>query len=212
MIENLFVNGCSFNTTNKHAEINTYVGKMVADHYGYKLYNFARGGRGNKRIEITSKMFFEKSPERKIDTLALIEWTTSVRNDYISFTWKRMPGFSSSWKSYSTADVVHKMPGLRVDENESISTVNHINNLQNYFNLHKIPYIMYFGMNNKIRKGGDTKLLKNFTNFFRMGYSHYQYCQDNGLYVSSDDYHPTKRGHKLWTQDLIKYIDDIRRT
>ena len=71
---------------------------------------------------------------------------------------------------------------------------------------------MYFGMNNKIRKGGDTKLLKNFTNFFRMGYSHYQYCQDNGLYVSSDDYHPTKRGHKLWTQDLIKYIDDIRRT
>ena len=85
MIENLFVNGCSFNTTNKHADINTYVGKMVADHYGYKLYNFARGGRGNKRIEITSKMFFEKSPERKIDTLALIEWTTSVRNDYISF-------------------------------------------------------------------------------------------------------------------------------
>jgi hypothetical protein len=32
------------------------------------------------------------------------------------------------------------------------------------------------------------------------------------MYVSSDDYHPSARGHKLWTQDLIKYIDDIRRT
>ena len=89
--------------------------------------------------------------------------------------------------------------------------------LQNFFKLHGIKYVMYFALKNKITNTRDSKTLWALidkANFFRPDYSHFQYCQDNGWYVGPRDYHPTMKGHRLWANDLIKYMEehDIRRT
>jgi len=216
MLEHIFVNGCSFNTPNPKANIELFVGSILSDHYHYKLTNFARGGRGNHRIAVTTKLYFEQNPQRKADTIAVIEWTQSGRSDYLTNDhWKPMQGYSSTWRTFHTRDMIANMPGLDDAENESIQILNHIIDLQNYFNLNGIEYIMYFGLNNTVTDSKDSKTLLSMidtSKFFQMDTSHYQYCHDNNHYVSNKDYHPSQQGHRAWADKLVKYIDDTRRT
>jgi len=214
MLEHIFVNGCSFNTPNPKAKIGLFVGSLISDHYNCKLTNFARGGRGNHRISVTTKLYFEQNPKRKADTLALIEWSQSGRNDYVTNdNWKPMSGYSSTWRTFHTRDIIEKMQGFDDEEHESIQILNHIVDLQNYFKLNNIQYLMYFGLNNTITKSQDSQRLLSMidtTKFFDIDYSHFQWCQDKKYYVSQNDYHPSHQGHRLWANKLIKYIDDTR--
>ena len=220
MLEHLLVNGCSFNTPNmkKFGNVPSFVGKMVSKHFKFKLNNLARGGRGNDRIVLTTKIHFETFPHLKERTVALIEWTQAGRIDYVTNDGhKPMKHQSSTWRTYHTRDILNVMPGFDDTEHESLSILKNILDLQTYFQLNNIKYVMYFGLNNKITNTRDIKTLWALidkANFFRPDYSHFQYCQDNGWYVGPRDYHPTMKGHRLWANDLIKYMEehDIRRT
>jgi hypothetical protein len=218
MYKQLFVNGCSFNTPNPKGEVPSFVGKMVAKHFGLSLNNLARGGRGNDRIVVTTKLHFENFPDHKQNTIALIEWTQAGRIDYVTNDfYKPMKFQSTTWRTYHTRDVLGVMPGLDDVENESILMLKNILDLQTYFKTNNIKYIMYFGLNNVITETQDSKTLWNCVDtqhFFRPTYSHFQYCQDNRCYVSPTDYHPNTQGHRVWANELIKYMEDhdIRRT
>ena len=84
-MKNIFVNGCSF-LTHRHtheADINFNVGEMVRDQGNISnLINYARGGRGNDRIYLTTMTYFEKFPHLKKDTFVLIGWSSALRLDY----------------------------------------------------------------------------------------------------------------------------------
>ena len=58
----IFSNGCSFLTPRPKDNVDTYVSKIIAEGYGTDLHNIAMGGRGNKRINFTTK---SKSPRKK---------------------------------------------------------------------------------------------------------------------------------------------------
>ena len=218
MLEHLFVNGCSFNTPNDKGRIATFTGKMVANYFKFKLKNFARGGRGNHRINTTTKLFFETYPQRKKDTVALIEWTQAGRVDYVTNDgFKKIKEFSSTWRTYHTRNILDVLPGFDDVEHESVTVLNHIIDLQNYFKINDIKYLMYFGLPNKITDSSDCNLLRSLVDeeyFFKMDYSHFEYCPDNKTYVSRNDYHPSVAGHRRWANYLIKYMEqhDLRRT
>src|SRR6056300_658851 len=105
MITDLYSNGCSFNTKNSKAYIKEFPGKLLSDHFNLNLHNYAMGGRGNYRIDVTTKIFFETYPDLKNKTLALIEWTSPFRRDYpTNDGFLPHPRQSTTWRTWQTLE------------------------------------------------------------------------------------------------------------
>tara|TARA_B110000211_G_C14045629_1_gene538798 strand:- start:425 stop:1102 length:678 start_codon:yes stop_codon:yes gene_type:complete len=219
-MQNLFVNGCSFNGPRKKwgKECKTWVGKEVANHYGATLHNFARGGRGNRRICDTTKLFFESNPQRKKDTFAIIQWSSPGRRDYPTDDgYKPIKGYSTTWRTWSTHEhpkFVSQQQGWDVDQDHSLLQLTQMLDMQNYLKINDIPYVMYFGLISQISiKYPDHHTLFNaldHTRIYNPATSHYEFCKFCNLQLSNQDEHPSAEGHKQWAEGLIKYIDDIR--
>ena len=218
-MQNLFVNGCSFNGPRKKwgKHVNTYVGKQIADHYKIQEHRFARGGRGNRRICDTTKLFFESNPGRKLDTLAMIQWTSPGRRDYpTNDDYKKIDGYSTTWRTWSTHEqikFISSLEGFDIERDHSLMQLNDIIDLQNYFNVHGIKYVMYFGLVSQIDlTQQDHKILHNaidWNKFYQPDTSHYEFCEKNNLQISPQDEHPSAEGHRKWAEGLIKYIDEV---
>jgi hypothetical protein len=216
MIDHIFINGCSFNQSNPKAKIDTYAGKMIAEHFDKPFTNFARGGRGNYRICTTTKMWFE-STEKKTNTLAVIEWTSPFRRDYPSNDgWKPMPGYSTTWRTWATTS---NLPWCRekrawdFDQEHSLFMLNSMLDLQWYFKANQIPYIMYHGLPGEIdTKFDDHKILWNSVdkNHVYLPFkSHAEFINEANLFVSDQDYHPTEQGHLQWADSVISFIKQL---
>lgn len=215
MIDKIFINGCSFNQINPKGNIDTFVGKIVAEHFDMPYTNFARGGRGNYRICTTTKMWYE-STGAKHNTLAIIEWTSPFRRDYPSNDgWKPIKGYNTTWRTWST---MSNLPWCKekkawdFDQEHSLFMLNSILDLQYYFKANNIPYVMYNGLNGEINLNfDDHKLLWNTVDknhFYSPLRSHMEFIVDAGLMVSEDDYHPNSEGHQEWAQGLISFIKE----
>tara|TARA_B100000902_G_C27099309_1_gene807977 strand:- start:219 stop:884 length:666 start_codon:yes stop_codon:yes gene_type:complete len=219
IMQNLFVNGCSFNgPRNKWgSECNTWVGKEIANHYGVTLHHFARGGRGNRRICDTTKIFFEQNLERKKDTFAVIQWSSPGRRDYpTNDGYKQIQGYSTSWRTWSTHEqlkFIGQQKGWDVEQDHSLLQLTQILDLQHYFIINKIRYVMYFGLIPQIDlKYKDHQTLFNALDkktFFNFETSHYEFCKSNNLQLSEHDEHPSIDGHKQWAAQLIKHMDQL---
>ena len=66
----LFSNGCSFLTPRPKDNVNTFVTKELSESYNLDLVNLAMGGRGNTRVEFSTKVWVEQNENEKI--LAII--------------------------------------------------------------------------------------------------------------------------------------------
>ena len=217
MIENIFVNGCSFNGPRKKwgHSVETFVGDIVAKHFGLSLHNFARGGRGNRRICDTTKIFFEKHKELKTNTIALIQWSSPGRRDYpTNDGWKPMQGYSTTWCTWSTHEqmpFINSQKGWEVFQDHSLLQLNQILDLQWYFKANKIPYVMYHGLPNQINTNwSDHKVLYDSIDlecFYNHNTSHMDFIKEKKLTISEEDEHPSELGHRIWTQDLIRLIE-----
>lgn len=216
----LFSNGCSFLTPRPKDGVDTYVAEILAGFYKDDLYNMAMGGRGNDRISFTTKLWFEQNGYT--DTFAIIGWSSSLRNDYVTNDgWKkgRIPNTETTWRTWKVSDqlrFVNANPGWDIEVNASMRFVDHVMDLQSYFKLNNIPYIMYNALPNSIT-GVNKDILKlssalDKKRFFQIDNSHYDYVIKNKLIVSPSDPHPSTDGHMQWATQLTEFIDanDLR--
>jgi len=215
MVDRFFLNGCSFNTYNRKGGIDTFVGKIVAEHFELPWENFSRGGRGNYRICTTTKMWFEKT--KSDNAFALIEWTSPFRRDFPSADgWKPIPGYNTTWRTWTT---ISNLPWTRegkkswdLEQEHSLFMLNCILDMQWYFKAKNIPYVMYHGLDGEIQTNfADHKLLwesVDHKRFFKPFDSHYEEIQRTGQYVSKNDFHPNYPGHRMWAKELIQHIEE----
>ena len=211
----IFSNGCSFLTPRPKDGVNTFVTKHLADLYGLELENLAMGGRGNTRISFSTKTYFEKFGTQ--DTFAVIGWSSSYRNDYITNDgWKkgRMPGTDLTWRTWKTLDNVSFIKsniGWDIENNAVMTFLDNVFDLQNYFERKKIPYVMYNALPNSF--DGDSqdfdtiKEAIDMKRFFNPKVSHLEYITDKNLIVSPNDPHPSTEGHTEWANKLKEFID-----
>lgn len=217
MIANLYSNGCSFNTTNGKAYIKEFPGQLISDHFGLKLHHFARGGRGNYRIDVVTKIFFETYPQFKSNTLALIEWTSPFRRDYpTNDNWKPHPQQSTTWRTWQTINEikwVKNQPGYDLDQDHSLFMLNTMLNLQTYFQHNDIRYVMYHGLPSEIdTKYQDHKVLYDaidWNHVYNPTTSQLDFVNKNNLRVSLEDRHPNSQGHIQWSSQLINFIINL---
>ena len=210
-----FSNGCSFLTPRPKDGVETFVSKELAKFYNCDLTNLAMGGRGNHRISFSTKVWFEQNKPENI--FAVIGWSSQHRNDYVTNDgWKagRIPGTDLTWRTWKTLDnvsFIKNQRGWDIDSHATISFLDHVFDLQNYFMRKNIPYVMYNALPNNLVNGSqDSKVIYNaidMKRFFQPQSSHYEYVLDKKLIVSPNDPHPSTEGHSQWAKMLKEYID-----
>jgi len=219
-ISGVFINGCSFLTSRPKDGVDTHTGIEVARLLGTGISSsIAMGGRGNDRISFTTKLWYEKNTK---SSFALIGWSSTHRHDYLTDDgWKkgRFPGLASTWRSWKTADnlrFINQQLGWDVDQQGEMRYIDHVLDLQNYFKLNQIPYVMYNSLPNKLQsKNADLIEMASHIDkkrFFNFESSHYDYVMKEKEIVSPNDPHPSTQGHIKWAQMIKEFIDvnDLR--
>lgn len=211
----LFSNGCSFLTPRPKDGVDTFVSNELAKKYNADLINLAMGGRGNNRISFSTKVWFEQNKPK--DIFAVIGWSSQHRNDYITNDgWKagRIKGTDLTWRTWKTLDnvtFIDQQRGWDIENNATISFLDHVFDLQNYFYRKKIPYVMYNALPNVLINGSrDSKVIYDaldMNRFFEPKTSHYEFVLDKKLIVSPNDPHPSVQGHEQWASMLKEFID-----
>ena len=211
----LFSNGCSFLGPRPKDNVNTFVTKILAEQYNLQLFNVAMGGRGNERISFTTKLWFEQNGVN--DVFAVIGWSSMLRNDYITNDgWKkgRIPNMDLTWRTWKIADNIKWINSQRGWDIESTLTMKFLDlvlNLQNYFKLKNIPYIMYNALPNYSNPAiKDFKIMSkaiDMKRFFKPDSNHYDFIMKEKLISSENDPHPSVKGHQEWAGQLKEFID-----
>jgi len=214
-IMRLFSNGCSFLTERPKNGVHTFVSKILSEKYDLPLSNIAMGGRGNDRINFSTKLWIEKNRHTKY--FAVIGWSSSLRNDYISNDAHKIDYKDNffSWRSYDLTKLpvkfLRKIKNIDIEKTSAIRWLTHVLDLQCFFKYKNIPYVMYNALppfNNF--NNDEYNLLFNKidrTRFFKIETSQLEYIIKNNYIVSADDPHPSTEGHILWTEQLKDFID-----
>jgi len=211
----IFSNGCSFLTPRPKDGVDTFVSKVLAENYNTELFNLAMGGRGNTRIGFTTKLWFEQNGTG--DTFAVIGWSSMMRNDYVTDDgWKkgRIPNMDLTWRTWKLMDnikFVNEQKGWDIESNLQMQYIEAVLNLQNYFKLNNIPYVMYNALPNYVNVEilDFNTLIKTIDmgRFFKPDTSHYDFVMKDKLIVSPNDPHPSAEGHQQWATQLKEFID-----
>jgi hypothetical protein len=221
-VSKLFLNGCSFLTFRPREGVNTHCGIEVAKQMGLELeVNLAGGGRGNKRLSFTTKLWCEKYPEKAKECFFLIGSSSGTRVDFPTkdgYKRHKFPSLSTTWKTYSPNKDAEcqsfwkylMKSGADVDQMVQIESLDNILNLQYYFEFKKYPYLIYHTISDPQIVNDDIKLLYSKINnkrFFRADSSHLDFVLENNLTISKDDVHPNIEGHTKWATLLKEFID-----
>jgi hypothetical protein len=120
----------------------------------------------------------------------------------------------STWRTWKTADnlrFIAGQPGWDIDQQGDMRVVDHVLDLQNFFKLNRIPYVMYNSLPNPITSSNpDLRKLElaiDKNRYFKFETSHYDFIMKNKHIVSPKDPHPSTEGHRQWATQLKEFID-----
>ena len=101
----IFINGCSFLTIRRKDDILTHTGLELSKLMELDVAGcLAAGGRGNRRISFTTKVWCEKNPELGKECFFLIGITVGTRFDYPTkdgYKKHKFPSLNTTWKTFS---------------------------------------------------------------------------------------------------------------
>ena len=218
----IFINGCSFLTYRSKDGIMTHAGKELEKLMGLaRGGHLAGGGRGNKRVSITTKIWCEKNPELAKKCFFVIGITSGSRFDFPTndgYKKYKFPDLESAWKTFSPQkDTPSRIffkhlftLNLDIDQLIQYESIEATVNLQNFFKLNKYPYVMYKTISDTPIKNADVRTLYNMIDkkrFFKLETSHYDFILENKLVANMSDPHPSEEGHKRWANELKEFID-----
>ena len=213
----LFSNGCSFLTTRPKDGVETFVTKILADQYQLPLENFAKGGRGNDRISFSTKVWLEQNDTTKY--FAVIGWSSAFRMDYVASVDPkpiRHPGTELLWQGWKMLEkkglnFINSWGNWHIEDTACYRYLDNVLDLQNYFKIKKIPYVMYNAMPPVFNTEKlDFKVIYRTIDqqrFFRFDSSHFDFVIANKLVVDEKDPHPSTEGHQQWAKLLKEFID-----
>jgi|TARA_R110001592_G_scaffold17028_8_gene72276 hypothetical protein len=231
----IFTNGCSFLTTRPKEGVMTHVGMELGKLMKLKTArHFGAGGRGNKRLSISTKVWCERNTDLASKCFFVIGVTSGMRYDFpitVGYKKHKFPELYTFWKTYKPwenknteaffkhLDITADLDLEQMAHYESLEATL---NLQNYFKLKNYPYVMYKTLPDSelIRDKRDFKYKDIYTlrslidkeRYFKPNISHLEYTEQNNQHCAPDDHHPSPEGHRDWATQLKDFIDanDLR--
>tara|TARA_Y100000310_G_C20394973_1_gene674645 strand:- start:126 stop:746 length:621 start_codon:yes stop_codon:yes gene_type:complete len=199
MLEYSFISGDSFEDDS--LIWSPSAGQLISEHNNLGWDTYAKGGQGNFYIfnSIITNI------KRKDYKLALINWSSINRKDYITnFSNWQVDGYVTVLK----IDNTHYSPTDQV----LFESLNYIASAQLIFESLHIPYCMWWSINTV----GQTKnkkclelidLIKSKNTFFKFDSSSYEYAKDIKHLSDFDNKHPDQEAHRRWGNQVMEYMD-----
>ena len=143
----IFINGCSFLTYRVKDGIMTHAGKELEKLMGLaRGGHLAGGGRGNKRVSITTKIWCQRNPELAKKCFFVIGITSGSRFDFPTndgYKKYKFPDLESAWKTFSPQKDTPSRnffkhlfsTHLDIDQLIQYESIETTVNLQNFFKL-----------------------------------------------------------------------------
>ena len=218
----MFINGCSFLTTRPKCGVHTHCGEELSRMMNLPIAeNLAGGGRGNKRLMWTTRVWCEKFPNIANDCFFVIGSSGGKRFDYPTgdgFKKAKFPTMETTWKTwdpnrdkYTTAFIKYLFScGADLDQMTQVESILGLLDLQDYFHNKKYPYVFYNTLSDAKINNPDIKLLFDKIDkkrFFKSETSHLDYTVANNQQCKNGDPHPNEEGHKDWATQLKEFID-----
>lgn len=218
----IFINGCSFLTFRPRDNIMTHAGLELEKLMGLKRGgHLAGGGRGNRRVSATTKIWCERNPKLAKKCFFLIGITAGSRVDFPTndgYKSKKFPSLKTTWKTFSPqknpfAEKFYRELfnlGLDLDQLVQYESIEAILSLQYYFKHKKYPYLMYNTLPDPAIKNKDVRVLYESVDqkrFYKIESSHYDFIKENNLIAHPSDPHPDLEGHIYWAKQLLEFID-----
>ena len=132
----IFINGCSFLTNRAKEGVLTHTGLELSKLMELDIAeSLAAGGRGNRRISFTTKVWCEKNPELAKKCFFLIGITSGTRFDYPTkdgYKKRKFPSLDTTWKTFSIHQDKHAEDyfkhlfgfGMDIDQHIQIESIN----------------------------------------------------------------------------------------
>ena len=206
----LYTNGCSFSTGNIHPPDDDKPWPILLQkHYGYDLINEAIEGGSNNRI-IRKTIEFVEDFEDYENLFIVIGWTSNQRWEFYN---------GDKWQQIGAHDSKLDKLFLKSFYSEDMSIFNfelQVLLLGSYLKNKKIKFLFFHGFDTY----GGFENVNEFTGreyyysekSFKDIIADEPWCSPDGVYnttLSGDDSHPNNKGHKIWSELLIKYIDGV---
>lgn len=215
MLENLFINGCSFLEVYDVDRARAPAGHCLAEKLKLNPIGYAASARGNDRIIATTKLFFYDNPELIKDTFVLIGWSHVVRNDYLlqSSVLEKSPkeGFCPAskrkgwkdrqWRTWKVTKSIKATRGnprgglpqdFSIQKNLRLRYLHQVLSMQDFLKLKGINYCMYNALTNPYDSKGAEGLDRladevDKKRFFEFdGESHLEFVQNSIVKPESD--------------------------
>ena len=222
MPKEMFINGCSFLTTRPKCGVKTHCGDELSKLMDLPIAdNLAGGGRGNKRLMWTTRVWCEKFPNKAKNCFFVIGSSGGNRFDFPTndgFKKQKFPTMETTWKTWdpnrdnNTQSFFKYLfsKGMDIDQATQIESLLAILDLQDFFKLRKYPYVMYNTLSDASIENPDIKLMFDKidkSRFFKPETSHLDYTVQNNQHCAPNDPHPSAEGHKQWAAQLLEFID-----
>ena len=221
----IFTNGCSFLTQRPKEGVDTHVGMELAEIMDLETArHMGGGGRGNKRLSVSTKVWCERNVELAKKCFFVIGITSGQRFDFPTtdgYKKNKFPELSTAWRTYKPHintntqkffKYLFNTGNLDMDEMMQYESIEAAVNLQNYFKVKKYPYVMYKTISDpEIKaKSDDVKALFrsiDMTRYYKPDTSHKDYTEKHNQHCSPGDWHPAAIGHRDWANHLKEFID-----
>ena len=221
----IFTNGCSFLTKRPKEGVDTHVGVELANMMNlHTARHLGGGGRGNKRLSITTKVWCEKNKELAEKCFFVIGITSGQRFDFPTtdgYKKHKFPELKTAWRTYKPHinrytekffKYLFNTGSLDMDEMMQYESLEATLNLQNYFKFKRYPYVMYKTISDPDikAKSDDVKALYrsiDMERYFKPETCHKDYTLANNQLCTPDDWHPSAEGHRDWAKQLKEFID-----
>jgi|TARA_Y100000310_G_C20615108_1_gene780208 hypothetical protein len=206
----LYTNGCSFSTGNIHPPDDGVPWPvLLRNYYGSKLVNESLEGGSNNRIIRKTIEFVENFEDGYENLFVVIGWTSNQR-------WEFYDG--DKWQQIGAHDTQLDKMFLKYFYDENMSIYNfelQVLLLGSYLKNKKIKFLFFHGF--------DTyDGFENVNEFTEKEYYYSEksfkdiiadepWCSPDGFRdttLKGDDTHPNNKGHKIWSEILIKYIEE----
>lgn len=241
--KHLLVLGCSF-TVSKYKTF----GEVISEKYDLKLHNLGIEGGSNPYIIKKTHEWFAKNKNNIDDTFVIVAWTHPQRRVYWNNKQKEWlndtnhinmketkrfqePFIHNTWTYKERKKFCQNFLNNTYAENNNY--MEHIINLQSFFRVHKIDYVMYNSLWNIFSEGDSPyqakmmidvdwneiderpnlnrkiwdNLIVKETFFFDTLID--LIGEDKSLWFAENDNHPNDVSHKLWSEKLIKFIESV---
>ena len=185
-------------------------GKHMADALDAELVCQASSGGSNDRIIRTTQDWIQLNPNKLVDTVMILQWTTWEREEWLhDGVWYQV---NASGADTVPTELAERYKNYIVDIDWTVKTDdahNKIWNMHLYLKELGIKHLFFSGQSTFSDIQNQRDWGKSYMYPYVREESYHNWLINNGgTYANAKSYHFDSKSHRLWAEHVLQYIKD----